>query len=195
MKSENKLQGASNFRSWKKRMNLIFGRNKVLDLVQGKDKEPTDDARKEKYKENDIIAMRLIVDVVKDNLIPYMSTLNTSKSMYDALSKLFTIENIRQVASLKNELRTVKMTKDDIVSSYFVRISRIRNESQAVDEIFPNKKLVIATLLGPPKSWNVFAAGISSWKHTPSFEEMWTAYIQEEACLALVGGRQEDEEM
>ena len=79
--------------------------------------------------------MNLIVDGVKDNLIPYISTLDTSKKMYDALSRLFTIKNIGQVASLKNELWTVKMTKDDTVSSYFVRTSRIRDELQAVDEI------------------------------------------------------------
>jgi len=45
--------------------------------------------------------------------------------MYEALTKLFTIKNIGQISSLKNELRTIKMTKDDTVSSYFIRISRI----------------------------------------------------------------------
>lgn len=61
--------------------------------------------------------------------------------MYEALSKLFTIKNIGQVASLKNDLRTIKMAKDDIVSSYFVRISRIRDELQAIDEIITKKNL------------------------------------------------------
>lgn len=116
-------------------------RNEVLYLVQGKVKEPIDDDRKEKYKENGIIAMSLIVDGIKENLIPYISTLNTLKSMYDALSKLLTIKNIGQVASLKNELRIVKMTKDDAVSSYFVRISRIRDELQADDEIISIRSL------------------------------------------------------
>jgi len=100
MKSENKLQGDSNFRAWKTMMDLILTRNKLLDLVQGNVKEPTDDVGKEKYKENDIIAISLIVDGVKYNFIPYIST---SKKMYNALSKLFTIKNIGQVASLKNE--------------------------------------------------------------------------------------------
>lgn len=62
-------------------MGLIFGKNKVLDLVQGKVKEWTDEARKEQYRENDIRAMNLIVDGVKDNLFPYISTLNTSKKI------------------------------------------------------------------------------------------------------------------
>jgi hypothetical protein len=36
MKSENKLYGASNFRAWKTRIDLILAKNKVLDIVKGK---------------------------------------------------------------------------------------------------------------------------------------------------------------
>lgn len=124
-------------------MDLILAKNKVLDFVLGKFKEPSDDARKVKYKETDILAMNLIVHGVKDNLIPCISTLDSSIKMYDALPKLFTIKNIGQVASLKNDIRTVKMTKDDTVSSYFVRITRIY-ELQAIDGRFPEKELVIS---------------------------------------------------
>jgi hypothetical protein len=40
MKSENKLEGASNFRAWKTRIDLILAKNKVLDIVKGKIVEP-----------------------------------------------------------------------------------------------------------------------------------------------------------
>lgn len=80
--------------------------------------------------------------------------------------------------SLKNELSTVKMTKDDTISSYFFRITHIRDELQAIDEIIYDKEFVIVALLGLPKYWNSFATGISSWKNSPSFEEMWFAYIK-----------------
>ena len=33
MKSENKLYGASNFRVWKTRIDLILAKNKVMDIV------------------------------------------------------------------------------------------------------------------------------------------------------------------
>jgi hypothetical protein len=36
MKSESKLDGASNFRAWKTRIDLILAKNKVLDIVKGK---------------------------------------------------------------------------------------------------------------------------------------------------------------
>jgi hypothetical protein len=133
MKSENKLDGASNFRAWKTRIDLILAKNKVLDIVKGKivkpeftegeEKEPQNVAAVEKFKDIDINAMSIIVDSIKDHLIPYISHLDSSKKMYDALTNLFSVRNIGQVMSLKNELRDMKMNDDDNITSYFVRIS------------------------------------------------------------------------
>jgi hypothetical protein len=105
----------------------------VLDIVKGKIMEPQFEAGKEKepqnvtvmekFKENDINAMTIIVDSVKDHLIPYISHIDSSKKMYDALTNLFSVRNIGQVMSLKNELRDMKMNDDDSITSYFVRIS------------------------------------------------------------------------
>jgi S-adenosylmethionine synthetase len=95
MKSENKLEGDSNFRAWKTRIDLILAKNKVLDIVKGKIMEPQFEAGKvkepqnvvvmEKFKDNDINAMSIIVDSIKDHLIPYISHLDSSKKMYDVL--------------------------------------------------------------------------------------------------------------
>jgi hypothetical protein len=48
MKSENKLERASNFRAWKTRIDLILAKNKVLDIVKGKIVEPQFEEGKEK---------------------------------------------------------------------------------------------------------------------------------------------------
>ena len=48
MKSENKLEGASNFRAWKTRIDLILVKNKVLDIVKGKIVNPEFEEGKEK---------------------------------------------------------------------------------------------------------------------------------------------------
>jgi len=78
MKGENKLEGASNYRAWKKRIDLILGKDKVLNLVQGKFKKPIHEVEKKKSRETKIFAMNLIVDGVKDNLIPYISNIDFS---------------------------------------------------------------------------------------------------------------------
>jgi hypothetical protein len=133
MKSEKKLDGASNFRAWKTRIYLILAKNKVLDIMkgkivepefeEGKEKEPQNSAVMEEFKDGDINAMSIIVDSIKYHLIPYISHIDSSNNMYDALTNLFSVRNIGQVMSLKNELRDIKMNDDDNITSYFVRIS------------------------------------------------------------------------
>jgi predicted Holliday junction resolvase-like endonuclease len=98
MKPENKLEGASNFISWKTRIDLILSKNKVLDIVkgniveaqfeEGKEKEHLNIAVMEKSKDIDINAMSIIVGSVKYQLIPYISYLESSRKMYDALTNL-----------------------------------------------------------------------------------------------------------
>ena len=77
----------------------------------------------EKFKDNDINAMSIIVDSVKHHLIPYISHLDSSKKMYDALTNLFSVRNIGQVMGLKNELCDMKMNDDDNITPHLVRIS------------------------------------------------------------------------
>jgi hypothetical protein len=154
MKPENKLDGASNFIAWKTRIDLILAKNKALDIVKGKivkpefkegeEKEPQNVAAMEKFKDVDINAMSIIVDSIKDHLIPYISHLDSSKKMYDALTNLFSVRNIGQVMSLKNELRDMKMNDEDSITSYFVRISQLRDQLQVIEEI--NYKLLKRSL-------------------------------------------------
>jgi hypothetical protein len=192
MKSENKLEGASNFRAWKTRIDLILSKNKVLDFVkgkivepkfeEGKEKEPQNIAVMEKFKDNDINAMSIIVDSIKNHLIPYISHLDSSKKMYDALTNLFSVRNIGQVMSLKNELRDMKMNDDDNITSYFVRISQSRDQLQ--EKIISEKELVNIIVNGLPKTWDAFAASMNTRKEYPTFEELWTCCSQEESRIS-----------
>jgi hypothetical protein len=137
----------------------------------------------EKFKDVDINAMSIIVDSIKDHLIPYISHLDSSKKMYDALTNLFSVRNIGQVMSLKNELRNMKMNDDDNITSYFVRISQLRDQLQAIEEITLEKELVNIVLNGLPKTWDAFAASMNTRKEYPTFEELWTCCAQEESRI------------
>jgi hypothetical protein len=193
MKSENKLDGASNFRAWKTRIELILSKNKMLDIVkgkivkpefeEGKEKEPQNVAAMEKFKDVDINAMSIIVESIKDHSIPYISHIDSSNKMYDALTNLFSVRNIGQVISLKNELHDMKMNEDDSIASYFVRISQLRDQLQAIEEITSEKELVNIALNGLPKTWDAFAASMNTRKEYPTFEELWTCCAQEESRI------------
>jgi hypothetical protein len=194
MKLENKLDGASNFRAWNTRIDLILSKNKVLDIVkgnfmkpefeEGKEKEPHNVATMEKFKDGDINAMSIIVESIKQHLMPYISHIDSSNKMYDALTNLFSVRNIGQVMSLKNDLRDMKMNDDDSITSYFVRISQLRDQLQAIEEIISEKELVNIVLNGLPKKWVAFAASMNTRKEYPTFEELWTCCSQEESRIS-----------
>lgn len=84
MKSKNKLEGATNFKAWKTRIDLILAKNKLLGIVKGKVTEPFDNERKTKYEKDDITARRIIKNSIRDHLIPYVANFNSSKKMYDS---------------------------------------------------------------------------------------------------------------
>jgi hypothetical protein len=167
---------------WKIRIDRILAKNKVLDILkgkivepvfeEGKEKEPLNVAVMENFKDGDINAMSIIVDSVKDLLIPYISHLDSSKKMYDALTNLFSVRNIGQVMSLKNELCDMKMNDDDNITSYFVRISQLRDQLQAIEEIISEKELVNIVLNDLPKTWDAFSASMNRRKEYPTFEEL-----------------------
>ena len=83
--------------------------------------------------------------------------MDTSKKIYDSLTNLFTLKNVGQVMSLKNKLRDTIMMKDNIISSYFVRIFQLRDQLQAINEVVPDKEIVIIALNGLPRSWDAFS--------------------------------------
>jgi hypothetical protein len=184
MKLEKKLDGASNFKAWKTRIDLILAKNKVLNIVkgnivepvfeEGKEKEPQNVVVMEKFKYGDINAMSIIEESIKYHLIPYISHLDSLKKMYDALTNLFSVRNIGQVMSLKNEIRDMKLDDEENITSYFVKISQLRDQLQDIEEIISEKELVNIVLNGLPKTWDAFVASMNTRKEYPTFEEIWT---------------------
>ena len=60
--------------------------------------------------------------------------------MYNAISRLHIINNIGQEMSFKNEICDVKITINDTITSYFMRISQLRDQLQAIDEVIYEKR-------------------------------------------------------
>jgi hypothetical protein len=165
-------------------LDIVKGKIVKPEFEEGKEKEPQNVTAMEKFKEGDINSMSIIVDSIKDHLIPYISHLESSKKMCDALTNLFSVRNIGQVMSLKNELCDMKMNDDENITSYFVRISQLRDQLQYIEEIISEKELVNIVLNGLPKTWDAFAASMNTRKEYPTFEELWTCCAQEESRIS-----------
>ena len=81
------------------------------------------EALKEAQEKREIKSQRLILDVVKDHLIPHVSKKTNKKDMIDSLVSLFKSDNMYINIFLRNKLREVWMTKSDNVISYLIRIT------------------------------------------------------------------------
>jgi hypothetical protein len=78
----------------------------------------------------------------------------------------------------------MKMNDEDNITSYFVRISQLRDQLQAIEEIISEKELVNIVLNGLPKTWDAFAASMNTRKEYPTLEELWTCYAQGESRIS-----------
>jgi hypothetical protein len=85
--------------------------------------EPEDVAEKAKHQKDTIKAQRIIADSIKYQLIPYVSSNDTLKEMFDTLSRLYEGKNINWKMNLRTQLKNTRMQKGETIQEYFSRIS------------------------------------------------------------------------
>jgi len=95
--------------------------------------QPEAAQEKTRHKKNEAIAMRILMDSIRDHFVPIIASQDTAKKMYDSLKKLFENENPNKILALKDQLRQVKFTKDDSISTYVMKIAQIRDQFAAVE--------------------------------------------------------------
>jgi hypothetical protein len=110
--------------------------------------ESIDDAEKFQWRKNDAKSRKIIIYSMRDHLIPHISNLNIVKKMYDALKKLFERNNTNTTLALRHQLQNLKMTKLDTISTFFMKISEIKDNLGVIGEIISDIKLVMITLNG-----------------------------------------------
>ena len=95
-KLDENLEGYDNFRAWKYRISLVPEENELDSYIHEEVPNPKGDEGKALHKKKMVMAKRIIIDSIKDHLIPQVSSLKTLKAMFDALTKLFEGKNINQ---------------------------------------------------------------------------------------------------
>jgi hypothetical protein len=88
--------------------------------------EPEGNEAKEKYTKDMIREKRIIADSIKDHLIPQVSSRDTPKEMFDALSRMYEGRNINRKMNLRTQLKNVKMQKGETVQDYFSKVSQFK---------------------------------------------------------------------
>jgi len=101
-----------------------------MDHIKGSiTQPPKEDTRAlAKHMKGEVRTQRILIESIQDSLIPYVSKLDTSKAIYDNLVELFSISIAGEFISLRQELYKLKMSREEGIASYFMRISKIRDQ-------------------------------------------------------------------
>jgi hypothetical protein len=66
---------------------------------------------------------RIILDEVKDHLIPHLAEKKTTNEMWDALKGLYEAKNENQKMALRDKLHGARMAKGESVATYLTRVA------------------------------------------------------------------------
>jgi hypothetical protein len=159
-----KLEGVENFRAWKYIIGFILEENDLAKFIKENVPKPEEEAAKEKYKKDMIRAKRIIADSIKDHLIPQVSSMNTPKGMFDALTRMYEGKNINQKMNLRTQLKNTKMQKGETVQDYFSRVSQFKEQLEAIGDNLDEYELIMTTLNGVTRSRDAFIQTICARK-------------------------------
>jgi hypothetical protein len=137
---------------------------------------------------NKIKAKRIILDAIKEHVIPHVPGKSNDYEMWDSLTNLYQRSNENWKMVLREKLKSIKMTKTENVVTYLTKISQVRDELGAFGEVVANSELVRTTLNGVPKQWVVFVEGIVARENLPNWDRLWDDFIQEETQRGYVKG-------
>ena len=70
--------------------------------------------------------MIIIVDSIKDHLIPQVSSKETPKEMYDALYRMYEGIQFNRKMNLRDQLKSTKMSKGESIQDYLTRVSQFK---------------------------------------------------------------------
>ena len=163
---------------------MILEENKLLKFIQEEVSKPDTEESKEEHQIQMIKAKRIIVDSIRDHLIPFVSSRKTPKDMYVALSNLFEENNINRNVNLRNYLKSLKMAKGESVHDYFSRIHQLMEQIEAIGEKIDSEELAMTAMNSLTRALDAFIQTVCRRKEKSKFEEVWEECIQEEARVA-----------
>jgi hypothetical protein len=174
------LEGISNYLQCKVRMSAILRENKIWSFVSSVVVVPTEDPiALDVHEGKEVEAQRLILDGVKNSLIPHLAEKKTAYEMWETLKNLYEAKNENRKMALKDKLHDTKMAKDESVASYLTRVAQVKDELATIGEVISNSELVRIALKGFTKEWEVFEKCVVGQEHLLDWNRLWDDFTQE----------------
>ena len=184
LRVEDKLDGGENRVPWRARIVLLLEECELLEIVESVVTLPIDPIVLAEFKKN-VKAKRIILDLVKDHIIPHVSSRDYAYLMWESLSNLYQSSNQNRKMVFPEKLRSTRMAKGESITYYLTRVSQVRYELAAVGKTIDSAECF-------SKSWETFVCGIVARENMPSWERLWDDCVQEELRVGSSSSSVED---
>ena len=152
LRVEDTLDGQSNFGAWKERIISVLEETEVWDIVKKTIVIPTDATQLATYKKNSIKAKRLILDGVKDHVIPHVRGKDHAFEVWESLTNVYQSSNENRKMALRDKMKAIRMKGSKSVVTYLSRLTDVRDELATIGEIAAKTELVRTALHWFPNS-------------------------------------------
>ena len=153
---EDRLDGMSNYLQWKVRMTAVLKENRLWTIVSTMVTPASDLIALDINEVKEAKAQRLILDGIRDHLIPHVAEKKTAYEMWNTLKGLYEAKNENRIMALKEKLQGTKMAKGEGVAYFLTWAAQVKDELVAVGEVISDSDLVWISLKGFTKEWDVF---------------------------------------
>ena len=170
---EDILEGISNCLQWKVRINSVLRENKLWSFANTIVPIPASDPiALDVHEVREAKTQRIILDGVRDHLIPHLAEKKTTNEMWHALKGLYEAKNKNQKMALRNKLHGARMVKGESVATYLTRVAQVKDELAAVGEVIPDIALKSFT-----KVWEVFVKCVVGREKLPDWSILWDDFM------------------
>ena len=184
---KDRLDGASNFSFWKIRLLIVLREMELEKYIESNLPMPESESKKVTWKRHNNKAMKIIIDSTKDHILPSIANLKTAFEMFSSIQNTFEINNTSRLLTLKQDLLYIKMKSGESITSYFLRITKLKDQLPTMQSQVNDKELSMIALRGLPLLWETFIQGLSSRPELPKFDQLKNECTQEESRLASRG--------
>ena len=125
LRDQDRLDGMSNYVIWKARILSVLDEYGIKDHAEKVLAVPTDADPLKKYEENQARMKRLIIDGVKDHLIPHISGKTTKNDMWVALDMMYQGGSVQRRMLLENQMWLFQMMKGEEIDPFLFRLQAI----------------------------------------------------------------------
>jgi hypothetical protein len=136
LRFEDRLEGTSKFSPWRDCIALVLEEQGLWVFVEGTLVPPADPTQLATHVRKYVKARRIIIDGLKDHIIPHLLGKKTTEKMWESLTKLYRLDNQSRKMILREKLRSTKMARGDTVASYLTKLTKIRDELVAIGKLW-----------------------------------------------------------